>query len=60
MVEKLFISAGEAAEMLGGISKASVYKLVNENRLRHLRIGRRVVIPIASIIELADAQSTVI
>ncbi|MBN2795493.1 MAG: helix-turn-helix domain-containing protein [Clostridia bacterium] len=60
MSEKLFISAKEAAMMLGGISEALVYKMVKENRLRHMHIGRRIVIPISAIKELAQANSIVL
>lgn len=54
MLEPLFVSAAEAAFMLGGISKASVYKLVSQDRLAHMRVGRRVLISRASIIRLAE------
>jgi excisionase family DNA binding protein len=33
-----------------GISKNSAYKLVNENRVEHTKIGKRFVIPKASVI----------
>lgn len=39
----------ELQEMLG-ISKNSAYKLVNEKRIEHTKIGKRFVIPKASVI----------
>lgn len=32
-------------EMLGGISKKSAYKLLNENTIHHIKIGRTFYIP---------------
>ena len=31
--------------MLGGISKKSAYKLLNDNKINHIRIGRKFYIP---------------
>ena len=56
MEEKLFVTAAEAGKLLGGISTALVYKLVRENRLQHLKIGRRVMIPVTAINALVENE----
>ncbi len=56
MSNQLFVTAAEAGNMLGGISTALVYKLVKEDRLKHLKIGRRIVIPVTAIHAILDNQ----
>ena len=46
-------SVDEAAMILG-ISRAHAYELVGRNELRHLRLGRRILIPVAVVDELLD------
>nr|WP_051500051.1 helix-turn-helix domain-containing protein [Paenibacillus sophorae] len=40
----------QLCEMLGGISTKSAYKLLQENKIKHFRIGRAYKIPKANII----------
>lgn len=46
-------TVSEAAVLLG-ISRAHAYELVARNVLRHVRLGRRVVIPKNAVDELLD------
>jgi excisionase family DNA binding protein len=43
----------EAATLLG-ISRALAYRLVKTGQLRHIRLGRRVVVPYRAIEEMLD------
>lgn len=45
----------EAAALLG-ISRALAYRLVKTGRLRHIRLGRRVVVPYRAIQELLEGR----
>lgn len=56
MLKQLYVTAAEASDMLGGISTALVYKLVKEDRLQHLKIGRRIMIPIIAINALVENE----
>ena len=56
MSKQLFVTAAEAGELLGGISTALVYKLVKEDRLQHLKIGRRIMIPVTAINALVENE----
>jgi excisionase family DNA binding protein len=47
----------EAASLLG-VSRALGYKLVREGTLRHIRLGRRIVVPYKAIQELLDGPRT--
>jgi excisionase family DNA binding protein len=49
----LACSVPEAARLLG-ISRAFAYELVARGELPHLRLGRRIVVPRAAIVELVD------
>jgi excisionase family DNA binding protein len=40
-----------------GISRALAYRLVKTGRLRHIRLGRRVLVPYQAIQELVDGPS---
>jgi excisionase family DNA binding protein len=40
--------------MLLGISRALAYRLVKNGRIRHIRFGRRIVVPYSAIQELVD------
>jgi excisionase family DNA binding protein len=48
MIEPLLISVREAATRLG-IGRDTAYALVAEGRLRSLRLGRRVLIPVVEL-----------
>lgn len=53
----LFVSAGEAARMLG-ISSWTVYELVARGELPSRRLGTRVLIPRRALEELALSERT--
>lgn len=46
-------------EMLGGISMKSVYKLLNQNKIGHLKIGRSFLIPKYHVIQYLKKESNV-
>ena len=52
----LVLSVGDAARLLG-ISRAHAYELVASGELAHLRLGRRVVVPMRVIEQLIDRAS---
>jgi excisionase family DNA binding protein len=43
-----------ARTMLGGISHSSIYALIKQGRLKTVKLGRRRLVPIASIRDLLD------
>mgnify|MGYP003302783323 CR=1 FL=1 len=47
------------SEMLGGISMKSVYKLLNQNKIGHLKIGRSFLIPKYHVIQYLKKESNV-
>ena len=47
------------SEMLGGISMKSVYKLLNQNKIGHLKIGRSYLIPKYHVIQYLRNESNV-
>ena len=49
-------TVSEAAELLG-VSRAHAYDLVARGQLRHVRLGRRVVIPKRAVDELLEART---
>ena len=53
--ERLVYTVAEAARMLG-ISRAHGYDLVASGELAHVRLGRRVVIPVRVIERLLDVD----
>ena len=50
-VERLTYTIPEAAQAIG-IGKSILYRLINDGELRTIRLGKRVLIPRASILEL--------
>ena len=52
---RLTLSVPEAAGLLG-ISRALAYELVARGELPSLRLGRRVVVPVARLVELVAAD----
>ena len=48
---RLTITVGEAAEMLG-ISRSSAYQYATRNEIPTLRLGRRVLIPLAPFLAM--------
>lgn len=53
---RLVRTVTEAATMLG-ISRAFAYRLVKTGELRHIRLGRRVLVPYKAILELVDEHA---
>lgn len=49
-------SVPEAARMLGGISTRSVFRMLGDGRLRGVRLGRRVVVPLSEIERVLEAR----
>lgn len=59
MSDQLFMSVADAATTLC-VSKITVYKMVKSNQIQHVKMGRRIVIPVAAIKKLAcvdDSES---
>lgn len=54
--ERRVWSVDEAAVILG-ISRAHAYELVARNDLPHVRLGRRILIPVDAVDELLDVAS---
>lgn len=52
VTQKKAYSVLEARELIGGLSQASFYKLVNSGQLKTIKIGGRRLIPAESIDEL--------
>ena len=56
-VERLTYSVSEAARALG-VSRTFIYELARQNAIRHIRLGKRVLIPRDTVCEmLAGAPS---
>jgi excisionase family DNA binding protein len=55
-VQPLVLSVSEAARLLG-ISRAHAYELVARGELAHLRLGRRVVVPMRVIEQLIESAA---
>ena len=51
------VSPEQLCVMLGGISIKSVYKLLKQNGIAHVRVGRKYIIPKVNVIEYL-AQSS--
>lgn len=54
---KLTMTVEEAGEALG-ISRSHAYELVRQRELPSLRLGRRVVVPIAALEALVEVSTT--
>lgn len=46
-------------EMLGGIGLKSAYKLINDNKIGHIKIGRKIYIPKFQIIQYLEIESNI-
>ena len=57
MAEKLTVSVPEAAKMLG-ISRGSAYNAVAEGSVPSLKIGKRIVVPLAALQRLLSEGQT--
>jgi excisionase family DNA binding protein len=51
------LSVAQAAEELG-VSRSYAYELIHEGILPHLRLGRRIVIPVSALDRMLDAASS--
>ena len=56
MAKKLTINVSEMAEQLG-ISKPKAYDLANRQDFPHLKVGKRILIPIAAFEEWLNSES---
>jgi len=56
MTERLTVSVPEAAKMLG-ISKNSAYNAVARGSVPSLRIGKRIVVPLAALRRILECQN---
>ena len=54
MSEPIAVSVADAKHHLGGISTATVYRLIDDNKLVRRKIGARTVITMASIRALLE------
>ena len=54
--QRLTCSVGEAARLLG-ISRSTAYACARTGQLPVLRLGRRIVVPLAAIAELLQVES---
>jgi excisionase family DNA binding protein len=59
VMDRWTVTVEEAAQMLG-ISRSSAYECVRRGELRALRLGRRLVVPRASLEELLGATPAVL
>lgn len=55
--EKLTLTVDQTAEKLG-ISRASAYEGIHNGQIPHIRIGKRILVPLAAIENLLAPQST--
>ncbi len=56
MPERLAVSVSEAAEMLG-VGQATLYQYVRAGLIPHVRIGRRIVIPLKALEEWMEQKA---
>lgn len=52
------VSLSDAAQMLGGVSRTSLYKLMSTGELASVRVAGRRMIPVSSIDALVSANLT--
>lgn len=57
--ERLTMSVAAAALTLG-ISRNSAYALISEGRLPHLRLGRRLVVPVRALERMLDQAMDIV
>ncbi len=53
--EPVFVDTVTARAMLGGIGKTKLFELLNSGLLERRKLGRKTLIPMASIRALADS-----
>jgi excisionase family DNA binding protein len=54
-VERVTVTVEEAGEMLG-ISRGLAYELVRRGELPHIRLGRRIVVPVRALMALVEGE----
>ena len=57
MAERLAVGIDEAAEMLG-VGRSTLHRYVRAGLIPHVRIGRRIVIPLAALERWLNEQAT--
>ena len=55
MNNKVAVSAEEFSKMLG-CSKAHIYRLIERNELKHIKLGRRVFIPLSVVKDMLGEE----
>lgn len=55
MLEPISVPIPEAARLLG-VGRSTIYKLLAQNALEAIHIGRRTLIPLSSLKQLASAN----
>ena len=53
--DRIAVSVPEAAQALGGVSENTIWNLLRDGTLRRLKVGRRTLIPVSSIEEVAGS-----
>ena len=56
MTDKKAYTVQEAAKILS-LGKTTVYELIWQNKLKHIKIGRKIIIPEAAIQEFIEANT---
>lgn len=51
------VNVTQMREMLGGMCNQVATKLLKENKIKHMKIGRRYYIPKSNIIDFIEAES---
>jgi excisionase family DNA binding protein len=57
-LERLTVTVEEAGEMLG-ISRGLAYELVRRGELPHVRLGRRIVVPMRSLLAMVNGDDEI-
>ena len=53
---RLLLTKKEAAQLLGGICVKSLERLIAEKKLRSVKIGRRVLVPLSACVKFAEGR----
>ena len=56
MPERLAVGLAEAAEMLG-VGRSTLHRMVRAGEIPHVRIGRRIIFPMAALNAWLDEQA---
>jgi excisionase family DNA binding protein len=56
MEERLTLTVQEAAHILG-VSRYSAYEAIRQEKLPHIHIGKRIVVPRAALMRLVGVES---